>query len=49
MFEGVYGAKDSSGGIFEDIVEELEAARKNTEDRSAFIELVFDRVFHAEP
>lgn len=49
LFEGVFGAKDSSGGIFEDIVEELEAARKNTEDKQAFIELVFNRVFHAEP
>lgn len=50
LFEGVYGGKDgASQGIFEDIIDELEAARKNVEDRHTFIELVFDRVFHREP
>lgn len=48
LFEGVYGAKDAASQIFEDIIEEMEAAR-NSNDHESFIGILFDRVFDHEP
>ena len=48
LFEGVYGAKDGASQIFEDIIEELDAARQSN-DQASFIEILFDRVFEHEP
>jgi hypothetical protein len=41
LFEGLFGAKDSQGsGFIEDIIEELEEARKNP-DQIAFAAILF--------
>ena len=49
LFEGVYGPKDGGASqIFEDIIEELDAARQGN-DHLSFVEILFDRVFHREP
>ena len=49
LFEGVYGGKDAGASqIFEDIIEELDAARKGN-DQEAYVEILFDRVYHREP
>lgn len=48
LFEGVYGSKDGASQIFEDIIEELEAARVG-KAQETFVEILFDRVFDREP
>lgn len=48
LFEGVFGAKDGASQIFEDIIEELDAARKENAHET-YVETLFDRVFHREP
>ena len=47
LFEGVYGPKQGEQ-IFEDIIEELDAARDGN-DSAQFVEILFDRVFQREP
>ena len=48
LFEGIFGAKDGASQIFEDIIEELDAARRSNAQES-FVEILFDRVFDREP
>jgi len=49
LYEGLYGSKDqASSNIIEDILEELEQARKG-ENQVRFAEILFDRMFNNEP
>lgn len=49
LYEGLYGSKDqASTNIIEDILEELEQARKG-ENQVRFAEILFDRMFNGEP
>mmetsp|Transcript_36271 Transcript_36271/g.26398 ORF Transcript_36271/g.26398 Transcript_36271/m.26398 type:complete len:141 (+) Transcript_36271:407-829(+) len=49
LYEGLYGPKDkTSSNIIEDILEELELARKS-ENQVRFAEILFDRMFNSEP
>lgn len=48
LFEGIYGPKEaSSTNIIEDIVEDLDKARKNS--ASEFAQVLIDKVFGREP
>ena len=47
LFEGVYGPS-GGGQVFEDIIEELESARKDN-DLAGFVKVLFDRVYGKEP
>ena len=49
LFEGLYGSKDqASQNIIEDIIEELDEARKSS-DKTHFAQVLFDRLFNQEP
>ena len=49
LFEGLYGSKDmASQNIIEDIIEELDEARKSS-DKIQFAQVLFDRLFSKEP
>ena len=49
LFEGLFGSKEkASSNIIEDIIDELEEAKKSNED-TKYAQVLFDRLFSKEP
>ena len=48
LFEGLFGPKEQSNNVIEDIIAEISSSTSASNDKIAYSQIVFDRVFGQE-